>query len=143
MMARFITAAALSAAAAPAQAAPEPVQRQAGLYEIIARVELPNVPPVAAPIKATRCLTGGALRTGAAFGVLSRNPLGSCARSDVNVSRGAATFRITCPGPNAPWADARFEVTPAGFKGVIHMNMGGKNMTMTERQSARRIGDCP
>ncbi|MGI9384747.1 MAG: DUF3617 domain-containing protein [Methyloligellaceae bacterium] len=143
MIARLVMAAALGVSAAQIHATPALADPSAGLYEITARIELPNVPPVAAPIRATRCLTAAALKSGAAFGIQSRNPLRVCTRSDVKVSRGAATFHITCPGPNAPSAQARFEVTPNGFKGIIRMNMGGKNMTMTERQTARRIGDCP
>ena len=139
MVIRLILAALLTASAA----APPRAEARGDLYEVTARIELPNVAPVAEPIRATLCLTAEALRTAAAFRVLSRNPLAACARSDVTVSCAATTFRIACPGPNAPWALARFEVTGRGFKGAIHMNMGGKNMTMTERQSARRIGDCP
>ena len=138
MFARIALAALLIASAAPARA-----DVRGGLYEVTARIELPNVAPVAAPIRTTLCLTTEALRTATAFRVLSRNPLAACGRSDVVHSGAATTFRITCPGPNAPSALARFEVTDHGFKGAIHMNMGGKNMTMTERQSARRIGDCP
>ena len=140
MVARLILAALLTAPSASTWAL---AQASGGLYEVTARIELPNVAPVAEPIRATLCLTAEALRSAAAFRVLSRNPLAACARTDVAVSGAATTFRITCPGPNAPWALARFEVTGRGFKGAIHMNMGGKNMTMTERQSARRIGDCP
>ena len=140
MMLRLVAAALLTASIAPT---PALAQARGGLYEVTARIELPNVAPVADPIRTRLCLTAEALRTAAAFRVLSRNPLAGCARSDVSVSGAAATFRIACPGPNAPWAQARFELTQGGFRGAIHMNMGGKNMTMTERQSARRIGDCP
>jgi hypothetical protein len=36
-----------------------------------------------------------------------------------------------------------FETTATTYRGSINMNMGGKNMTMSETQAGRRIGNCP
>jgi hypothetical protein len=35
-----------------------------------------------------------------------------------------------------------FELNGTAYGGSIKMNMGGKNMTMSETQAGRRIGDC-
>ncbi len=143
MRARLIALAVLIGTNAPLAAMPASAEVRPGLYEITVRIELPNVEAVAAPTRTTRCLGAAALARGTAFGVLSRNPLSACPHVETESSAGEVRFRIVCPGANAPTASARFAATDHGFRGVIHMNMGGKNMTMTERQTGRRVSDCP
>ena len=36
-----------------------------------------------------------------------------------------------------------FDLAATTYRGIIKMNMGGKNMTMSETQRGRRVGDCP
>lgn len=125
------------AAASPARAQDAP---QAGSYEVRYRLELPHVEG-GAEETATVCLSEPGVSKG--FAVLSaNNPLGHCPVGEVRREGGAVTFDIVCPGGNAAKASARFDVTPNGFQGRIAMNMGGKNMTMTEVQRARRVGEC-
>jgi hypothetical protein len=49
---------------------------------------------------------------------------------------------IACAGPNRGSAVATFETKGTTYRGTIKMNMGGKNMTMSETQAGKRIGDC-
>jgi hypothetical protein len=113
-----------------------------GLYEIEVRLGLPNVLEVGPPTRLTRCLTGAEIESGQAFFVRSENPLRACALTDHAATGTSVRYRIRCPGPNAASADAEFETTPTGYRGVIRMVMGGKNMTMSETQVATRIGEC-
>jgi hypothetical protein len=113
-----------------------------GLYEIEVRLGLPNVLEVGPPTRLTRCLTGAEIESGRAFFVRSENPLRACELTDYAATGTAVRYRIRCPGPNAASAEADFETTAAGYRGVIRMVMGGKNMTMSETQVAVRIGDC-
>ncbi len=39
-------------------------------------------------------------------------------------------------------ASASYKISSNGFSGWINMKMGGKNMTMHEIQTGRRIGVC-
>ena len=94
------------------------------------------------PTTVTRCVTRAALASGEAFFVLSENPLSRCPLLEYRVGADRATFRIVCPGPNMGRAVGVFDLGPAAYRGSIEMNMGGKNMTMSETQVARRIGDC-
>jgi hypothetical protein len=103
---------------------------------------LPNVQDVAAPLVLTRCVTPPDLQSGRAFFVLSDNPLKNCALLDYQVTADTATYRIACPGPNMGSAVGAFGLTGTAYRGSIKMNMGGKNMTMSETQVGRRIGDC-
>jgi hypothetical protein len=114
-----------------------------GLYQVEVRIALPNVQDASAPMVLTRCVSPDDLKSGRAFFVLSENPLRTCDLLDYQVTEGTATYRIACPGPNRGRAVAVFETTATTYRGSINMNMGGKNMTMSETQAGRRIGNCP
>ena len=114
-----------------------------GFYEVIVTLEMPNVVTGIGPGTVHRCVTAADLATGNAFGVLGENPIRSCPIADYSISANRALYRITCPGPNAPSAVGAFDLATTSYRGVITMNMGGKNMTMSERQRGRRIGACP
>jgi Protein of unknown function (DUF3617) len=131
---------AVLAAASPAAAEP----LQPGLYEIAVRLVMPNLGDAIQPATLRRCLPPAAIADGSAFAVLSsNNPLAACPRLDWKFKDGFTAFRIACEGPNMAKADASFEAAGDRFQGRFVMNMGGKNMTMTEYQLGRRIGNCP
>jgi len=117
---------------------------QPGLYEVTFTLEMPNVIATGVgPGTVRRCVTAEDLRTGNAFGVLGDNPIRSCPLRDYVASADRVQYRIECAGPNTPFATGVFELTAASYRGLITMNMGGKNMTMSERQRGRRVGACP
>jgi hypothetical protein len=115
----------------------------AGLYEIIVTQELPNVAKAGEPVKLQVCLTKKGIESGAAFHVRSENPLRECPISGLRFNDDELIYRIICPQPNSPSAKAKFANTKTGYEGAITINMGGKNMTLTERHRAQRIGECP
>lgn len=128
--------------AAAAQAEPTETLPEAGAYEVRVRLELPNVQHRAAST-ATICFpyTGG--MNGAPFPVLSgNNPLARCPASNVRREGAILRFDILCAGRGSAWARAVYTLAPGAFEGRIAMTMGGKNMTMTEVQTGRRIGPC-
>jgi Protein of unknown function (DUF3617) len=135
----FLTAVSVSAGGAAVAADSLPA---AGQYEIEVRIGLPNVQDVVAPLTLIRCVTREDFETGRVFAVLSDNPLKHCERLDYLVDNGTITFRVACPGPNRASAVAIFRTNNNGYRGSIKMNMGGKNMTMTETHIGRRIGSC-
>jgi hypothetical protein len=114
-----------------------------GLYQVEVRISLPNVQDTADPLVLNRCVSPADLTSGRAFFVLSDNPLKNCALLDYQLTADTATYRVACPGPNMGGAVAVFELTGTAYRGTIKMNMGGKNMTMSETQVGRRLGDCP
>jgi hypothetical protein len=132
----------LAALAATAAAAAEPVLAP-GLYQVEVRIALPNVREVRASMVLTRCIGASELQSGQAFLVLSDNPLKDCDLLDYRVTDVVATYRIACPGPNKGSAVGVFDLARSAYRGVIEMNMGGKNMTMSETQLGKRVGDCP
>jgi hypothetical protein len=132
---------AFAALAATACSAAEPAPAP-GLYEVEVRIALPNVQDVAAPTVLTRCLSALDLESGQAFFVLSDNPLKNCPLLDYEAAADSATYRIACPGPNMGRAVGVFDLAATRYRGIITINMGGKNMTMSETQVGRRIGEC-
>jgi hypothetical protein len=124
-------------------AATEPPAVAPGLYDIEVRLGLPNVLEVGPPTSLRRCLTGEEIESGQAFFVRSENPLRACALTDYAATGTSVRYRIRCPGPNAASAEAEFETATGGYRGIIRMTMGGKNMTMSETHAAVRIGECP
>ena len=121
--------------------APDPLLKP-GLYQVEVRIGLPNVQDTVAPIVLTRCVRPTDLRSGQAFFVLSDNPLKNCELLDYEVTADTAVYRIACPGPNRGSAVAVFDFSSAAYHGNIKMNMGAKNMTMSETQAGKRVGDC-
>ncbi|HMN38329.1 MAG TPA: DUF3617 family protein [Hyphomicrobium sp.] len=114
----------------------------AGLYEVDVSLELPHVLDAATRKTTTLCLNED---EGTAFGlaVLSdNNPLANCPVSAILRQGNAVSFDIICPGVNAAQGHAAYRLAQTNFEGRIEMKMGGKNMTMTEVQSGRRIADC-
>ena len=125
-----------------AQAGPEDVALEAGAYEVRVRLELPNVRHGAATT-ATICVPYAGGTSGAPFPVLSgNNPLARCPASNLRRDGATLTFDILCEGRGSAWGRAVYRFGPGTFEGRIAMVMGGKNMTMTEVQSGRRVGPC-
>jgi Protein of unknown function (DUF3617) len=116
---------------------------QDGAYEVQVRLELPNVLSRGADSTTTICLPYADGGNGAPFPVLSsNNPLAKCPASNVERDGATLTFDIVCEGRGAAWARAVYTLMPRAFEGRIAMVMGGKNMTMTEVQTGRRVGSC-
>jgi hypothetical protein len=132
----------LAVLAATASVAADPLLAP-GLYRVEVRIALPNVQDAAAPFVVTRCVSPADLESGEAFSILSKNPLRNCDLLNYQVTDGAVSYRIACPGPNKGSAVAVFKTTATTYRGSIQMNMGGKNMTMSETQAGTRMGNCP
>jgi len=114
---------------------------QDGAYEVAVRLELPNVLSRGPDSTTMVCLPyGGA--NGALPVLSANNPLAKCPASNVEREGAVLRFDILCEGRGAAFAHAVYQLGPDAFEGRIAMVMGGKNMTMTEVQSGRRIGSC-
>lgn len=113
-----------------------------GLYEIKVQVELPNVIDPAHKALSRRCITRADLIRHDPFQIESDTPLKKCQRMPICMGGKKAGFQIVCGGGTGGVANGQFTLSNNRFSGTIEMNMGGKNMTVVERQSGRRLGDC-
>jgi hypothetical protein len=111
-----------------------------GLYAITARLELPHLERWAVDRTRLACLADPARLP---LPVLNAGTgLSGCPAEQVHRAGQRLSYRIVCPGRAAARAVARYELEAQGFRGRIAIVMGGKNMTMTEVQTARRLGGC-
>lgn len=138
----FMAAIGLGLVAAP-EAMAEPALPASGTYRVEVRLELPHLEDMAARKTTELCLTAEPGSDNHGFTVLSdNNPLSRCPVSGIRRDGASVSFVIACEGRNAATANATYALTADGFRARITMNMGGKNMTMTEWQTGRRIGAC-
>lgn len=111
-----------------------------GEYEVEMRLELPHIEDMGAQRTAKVCITDSS--THGIIVLSENNPLGRCPASNVRQIGDELSFDLVCEGHNQAVAWAKFRLWPDRFAGAFEMKMGGKNMTMTERQAGRRIGVC-
>ena len=126
-----------------APVAAEPAALESGNYEVEVKLELPHLEDMTQKKVVNLCLTAEPGPSVHGIAVLSdNNPLAKCPISNVRENGAELTFDIACEGKNSAHASAKYVLAPERFRGRITMQMGGKNMTMTEVQSGRRIGAC-
>ncbi len=116
------------------------VPLEPGEYEVDVRLDLPHIEDMGAQRTARVCITDG--ETHGIVVLSENNPLARCPVSNVRQSADQLNFDIVCEGHNQAIARARFQLSSNRFSGTFDIKMGGKNMTMTERQTGRRIGAC-
>ncbi|MBA2125586.1 hypothetical protein DLM45_05020 [Hyphomicrobium methylovorum] len=124
----------------PAAASAEDAVLQPGEYEVQMRLELPHVEDMGVQKTAKVCITGG--DTHGIVVLSENNPLARCPASNVKLLDQTLSFDLVCEGHNQAVAWAKFQLWPDRFSGVFDMKMGGKNMTMSERQTGKRVGVC-
>jgi hypothetical protein len=130
-------------AAGPAATGDRQAVLMDGSYEVEVRLELPHVEDAAVTKLETICISNANGGGSHGLAVLSdNNPLARCPISNVRETGGSLTFDVVCEGRNGAKASASYLLDSQQFRGRIAMTMGGKNMTMTETQIGRRIGDC-
>jgi hypothetical protein len=121
----------------------DPMSLPSGSYEIITRLELPHLERWAIDQTTRICLSNPKRSNEIPVPVLSaNNPFEKCAAANFTADEVTLQYDIVCPGRGAAKAHAIYTLMPGKFAGRVMMVMGAKNMTMTEVQHARRIGDC-
>lgn len=127
--------------AVPASAGPAHVE--SGSYEVEVTLELPHLEGMTQKKTASLCLTADPAANTHGIMVLSdNNPLSRCPFVNRYEEGDQISFDIVCEGKNSANAKAHYVFRQDRFQGRITMQMGGKNMTMTEVQTGRRTGSC-
>jgi uncharacterized protein DUF3617 len=121
----------------------EPELLRAGEYQVTVRVELPHIEDTGVAAKVVSiCVVASDVGRHGLPALSHLNPLRKCAASNVLLNGSALSFDIVCPGNDAAVGSAKYTMQADRFDGAIAVKMGGKNMTMIERQSGRRVGNC-
>lgn len=119
------------------------MQLSSGRYAIDFSLELPHLERYAVTRSTTRCVDLSTLVDGAPLPVLSGNKVfEQCSVENVRQGAGKLAYDIVCKGRAAARAVATYDLKPDRFRGRVAMVLGAKNMTMTEVQTGRRLGQC-
>jgi Protein of unknown function (DUF3617) len=116
---------------------------QTGSYEITARLELPHLERWAMDKTTIICLPPSLDDGKLPIPIVSaNNPFGECSVTNWMTQTPKLEYDIVCPGRGAARGHATYLVADDTFAGRVAMVLGAKNMTMTEVQQGRRIGNC-
>jgi len=125
------------------EAPADEVSLPVGSYAITTRLELPHLERWAIDKTRTICLSAQAAGGHIPIPILSENnPYAACAVANLVIDHGKLEYDVLCPGRGSAKAHAAYVLSAGHFAGRVAMVLGGKNMTMTEVQHARRVGDC-
>jgi Protein of unknown function (DUF3617) len=126
-----------------AQAAADPLPLPSGLYDVTSRLELPHLERWGIDQTTRVCLFRRDEEIAIPVPILSsNNPFEKCTTSHVVIENATFQYDIVCTGRDAAKAHAVYQLASGTFAGRVAMVMGAKNMTMTEVQSAKRVGTC-
>jgi len=116
---------------------------QIGSYEITARLELPHLERWAVDKTTIICLPRSLDDDKLPIPIVSaNNPFAKCSVANLMSQTPKLEYDIVCPGRGAAKGHATYRVSEDTFAGRVAMVLGAKNMTMTEVQQGRRIGNC-
>ena len=114
-----------------------------GSYEVTARLELPHLERWGVDKTTTICLPYSRKSDAIPVPVVSaNNPFAKCSATNLVADGSKLEYDIVCSERGAARGHAVYELSSNAFTGRIAMVMGAKNMTMTEVQRARRMGEC-
>jgi hypothetical protein len=114
-----------------------------GSYELTARLELPHLERWAVDKRTVVCLPTSLYDGDLPIPIVSaNNPFAKCSPVNVTAEFSKLEYDIVCPGRGAAKGHANYLLSGDRFSGRVAMVLGAKNMTMTEVQQGRRIGNC-
>ena len=135
--------ASLSMVSQPKPLRAQPLSLPNGSYELTVRLELPHLERWGVDKTTTICLSNARRPDEIPVPVVSaNNPFAKCSAVNVVFDGSRLEYDIVCPERGSARAHAIYKVLSGALTGRVAMVMGAKNMTMTEVQRARRVGEC-
>jgi hypothetical protein len=133
----------LSIVAQPQLLRANPLSPPSGSYELTARLELPHLERLGVDKSTIICLSKSQGPDEIPIPVVSaNNPFAKCSAANLIADGSRLEYDIVCRERGSARGHAVYDLSSNAFSGRIAMVMGAKNMTMTEVQRARRIGEC-
>lgn len=129
-----------AAFAAPVLAGDNDVALAPGQYDLVAQTILPNLEESLryATTRSARCL--GKEPVDALFPILLHPAFAGCTLVRQDAQRDV--FVLQCANAQAASGSASLLVEAQRFDATLDLKMGGKNMTLAQRVSGTRRGDC-
>lgn len=127
-------------AAVPAGAADNDVALTPGQYDLVAQTVLPNLEESLryATTRSQRCL--GTEPVDTLFPILLHPAFAGCTL--VRQGGRGDVFTLQCTNSEAASGSANLLIEAQRFDATLDLKMGGKNMTLAQRVSGTRRGDC-
>lgn len=121
-------------------AAAEPMPAQ--LYEIVTETAMPHLEENLryATTREQRCLEQNALLS--AFPVLQSVALKDCRLARESRQQDAVSYQLICEGGHGTTGHVTWQLGPTQSIGTLNVKLGGKNMTFSQRITARALGAC-
>jgi hypothetical protein len=112
------------------------------LYELTTETGLPNLEENLRYAVTTeqRCLSDSDLAT--VFPILQHPSLADCALRDREGSDDELSYVLACEGDHGTTGTATWRLGPNVLQGTLQVKLGGKNMTLFQRITAKRLGEC-
>lgn len=119
-----------------------PLVLNPGSYDISAQTLLPHLEENMryATTRQRRCL--GGQDVSALFPLFNHQALAGCALTHGQSTGQDHAYALTCDNPETATGTARVTVKPDTIRGMLEIKLGGKNMTMSQRINAQRLGVC-
>jgi len=113
------------------------------LYEVTIETVMPHLEEALryATTRETRCLGPRGLFT--AFPILRHESLKGCTLGQERRDADSASFVLICEGGNGTTGAARWRIDGNPLTGILDVKLGGKNMTFSQRVTAKPVGSCP
>jgi|RhiMethySRZTD1v2_1073278.scaffolds.fasta_scaffold147740_2 uncharacterized protein DUF3617 len=112
------------------------------LYEIITETAMPHLEENLryATTREQRCLGPKELRS--AFPILQYAALQDCRLDQESRQEEVISYALVCKGGHGTTGHATWQLEPTQSTGTLVVKMGGKNMTFSQRVTARVLGAC-
>lgn len=111
-------------------------------YEIAVETSMPHLDEALrySSTREQRCLSDQDFRT--AFPALSHPALKGCALKSATRHEGELSYDLHCEGKSETTGHARWRVGDRMSVGTLHVRLGGKNMTFSQRMTLTRLRAC-
>lgn len=112
------------------------------LYEIITETAMPHLEENLryATTREQRCLQQSELES--AFAILQYPALKDCRLDEESRQEDVVSYALICKGGQGTTGYATWQLGPAQSTGTLSVKLGGKNMTFSQRVTARVLGAC-
>jgi hypothetical protein len=112
------------------------------LYEITTETAMPHLEENLryATTREQRCLEKEELWS--AFPVLLSAPLEDCKLDQENRQQDSISYVLVCKSGHGTTGDATWQLGRTQHVGTLNVKLGGKNMTFSQRVTARVLGAC-
>lgn len=112
------------------------------LYELITETAMPHLEENLryATTREQRCLEQIELRS--AFAILQYAALKDCRLAEESRQEDVVSYALVCKGGQGTSGHATWQLGATQSTGTLNVKLGGKNMTFSQRITARALGAC-